>query len=215
MAKLRTDHGPWEGYQVQKQKPIAFQTTAHTLSLLLGALGNGPENMQRYLAENQLEQKVARAFYPGAGIDFLSAGINRLTWSADGGKTELLPDPEVLTLRCESKSVAGLVLKLPENQPANISGNELILHYTSDQAVPEVRIKIPRGTAPGPGVIPNEIITRFKVTDAAGEVLRIPLPTHPALTDIRSLEVNMIRSADALPVTLKINQLGTAPHPTE
>jgi len=51
---LFTEHGPWEGYKVSRQEPIKFQTTAHTLSLILGFVGKGHENMKRYLVENGL-----------------------------------------------------------------------------------------------------------------------------------------------------------------
>ena len=49
VSELLTDHGPWEGFNVASQKPISVQTSAHTLSLILGLLGTGPENMRRYL----------------------------------------------------------------------------------------------------------------------------------------------------------------------
>ena len=47
ISTLLTDHGPWEGYNVARSDPIRFQTTAHTLSLILGLIGTGPANMWR------------------------------------------------------------------------------------------------------------------------------------------------------------------------
>src|SRR5271166_6230942 len=41
MAKLLTEHGPWEGLKGSNQEVIRFQTTAHTLALILGLLGTG------------------------------------------------------------------------------------------------------------------------------------------------------------------------------
>jgi hypothetical protein len=51
---LLTDHGPWEGYKVGRNEPIRFQTTAHTLSLILGLIGREQGNMKRYLADKGL-----------------------------------------------------------------------------------------------------------------------------------------------------------------
>ena len=49
VSKLFTDHGPWEGFNTTTQEVIRFQTTAHTLSLILGMLGTGSDHMTRYL----------------------------------------------------------------------------------------------------------------------------------------------------------------------
>ena len=60
VSTLLTDHGPWEGYNVSKREPIAFQTTAHTLALILGILGTGSDHMLRYLDANGLGGRTRR-----------------------------------------------------------------------------------------------------------------------------------------------------------
>jgi len=54
ISKLLTDHGPWEGYNISSSQVIKFQTTAHTLSLVLGFIGTGSEHMKRYLDSKKL-----------------------------------------------------------------------------------------------------------------------------------------------------------------
>jgi hypothetical protein len=54
ISALFTDHGPWEGFNVTKKEPVRFQTTSHTLSLILGLTGTAPENMKRYLESRKL-----------------------------------------------------------------------------------------------------------------------------------------------------------------
>ena len=49
ISTLLTDHGPWEGYNGARQEIILFQTTAHTLSLILGLLGTASDHMKTYL----------------------------------------------------------------------------------------------------------------------------------------------------------------------
>ena len=58
VSGLFTDHGPWEGFNVTRQEPIRFQTTAHTLSLALGLLGTGSEQMARYLESKGLTARL-------------------------------------------------------------------------------------------------------------------------------------------------------------
>jgi hypothetical protein len=68
IGTLLTDHGPWEGYKVTTGTPIRFQTCAHTLSLILGFVGAGDENMVRYLITHDLMDELhalGSPFAPG------------------------------------------------------------------------------------------------------------------------------------------------------
>ena len=62
---LFTKHGPWEGYKTSKGEPIEFQTSAHTLSLILGLVGTGHENMKRYLKSKCLYDDLFDLKYSG------------------------------------------------------------------------------------------------------------------------------------------------------
>ena len=62
---LFTEHGPWEGYKTGSREPIKFQTTAHVLSLILGLVGGGQENMKRYLTEHDMLEDLFALKYSG------------------------------------------------------------------------------------------------------------------------------------------------------
>ena len=62
MSKLLTDHGPWEGFKGSNQEVIRFQTTAHTLALVLGLLGTGSDHMKAYLESKGLWLQAGRDF---------------------------------------------------------------------------------------------------------------------------------------------------------
>ncbi len=54
ISGLFTGHGPWEGWNTSTMEVIPYQTTAHTLSLILGGLNTAQENMRLYLQERRL-----------------------------------------------------------------------------------------------------------------------------------------------------------------
>ena len=58
IGQLLTNHGPWEGYKTTSNTPIRFQTTAHTLSLILGFVGTADANMARYLTTHGMMDDV-------------------------------------------------------------------------------------------------------------------------------------------------------------
>ncbi|MBM4152093.1 MAG: hypothetical protein FJ220_01040, partial [Kiritimatiellaceae bacterium] len=87
---LMTDHGPWEGYSTATQKPIQFQTTAHTLALLLGGIGSAEENMQRYLTWQGTVSLSKVQGGESVAFDFLSDRAKWISWSPSGDSLELL-----------------------------------------------------------------------------------------------------------------------------
>src|SRR4051794_11723574 len=83
VSGLLTDHGPWEGFNVTKQEVIRFQTTTHTLSLILGLLRTAPDHMRRYLDSQGLGGRLAELFAPGEGADLLADGSQVFAWDQD------------------------------------------------------------------------------------------------------------------------------------
>src|SRR5205823_2239461 len=73
VSGLLTEHGPWEGFNVTRREPIRFQTTAHTLALALGILGNASAHMTRYLESRGLTDRLAEVFRVGPGTDLMAA----------------------------------------------------------------------------------------------------------------------------------------------
>src|SRR5262249_37755132 len=66
ISSLLTEHGPWEGYNISKREVVPFETTAHTLSLILGLLGTGSANMSRYAERAGLTGRLEEAFKPAS-----------------------------------------------------------------------------------------------------------------------------------------------------
>jgi hypothetical protein len=211
ISTLLTDHGPWEGYKTDEKRPIEFQTTAHTLSLLLGAMGNGPGNMKRYLEAQNLTGALEKLFQPGLPFDFLQPGIELSTWAGDGASVRVTRNGQKVTVHSESAGLGGVIFKLPVGTSTSLSGGLLELHYTCDRTVKRVTIKLPRSEAAGPDVISNEILTRFVKTGDAGETFSIPLPTSPALHGMKTVEVNFEADADTVPLTLNLTQFSYKP----
>ena len=62
VSTLLTEHGPWEGLKGTRQEVIRFQTTAHTLALILGLLGTGSDHMKTYLDSKGLGARLDQVF---------------------------------------------------------------------------------------------------------------------------------------------------------
>src|SRR5262249_20432136 len=84
VSRLLTDHGPWEGFNVSKQEVIRFQTATHTLSLALGILGTGSDQMARYLDSRGFGSRRAEVFRPGEEVDLLADGAQVFAWAPKG-----------------------------------------------------------------------------------------------------------------------------------
>ena len=99
ISKLFTDHGPWEGWNTSRNEIIPYQTTVHTLSLILGGIGSAHENMHRYLENRNLWGALEKLYEPGDRVNLLTAG-NRFV--APGDRTISLSNGS-LVLRYRSQ----------------------------------------------------------------------------------------------------------------
>jgi hypothetical protein len=99
ISRLFTDHGPWEGWNASKNEIIPYQTTVHTLSLILGGINSAQENMRRYLEHRNLSGALEKLYEPGDRVDLLSA-VNRFV--APGDRTISLSNGR-LVLRYRSQ----------------------------------------------------------------------------------------------------------------
>jgi hypothetical protein len=82
ISGLFTDHGPWEGWNTAGNQIIPYQTTVHTLSLILGGIGSAQENMQRYLEHRNLSGALEKLYEPGDKVNLLATG-NRFVAPGD------------------------------------------------------------------------------------------------------------------------------------
>ena len=82
ISSLFTDHGPWEGWNMATDEVIPFQTTVHTLSLILGGINTAHANMRRYLDAMNLSGQLEALYAPGQRIDFLADENRIVPWTA-------------------------------------------------------------------------------------------------------------------------------------
>lgn len=74
ISGLLTEHGPWEGWDTSKNQIIPYQTTVHTLSLILGGIGSAQANMRRYLEHRNLSGALEKLYEPGNSINLQATG---------------------------------------------------------------------------------------------------------------------------------------------
>jgi hypothetical protein len=74
ISGLLTPHGPWEGWNTSRNEIIPYQTTVHTLSLILGGIGSAQENMHRYLEHRNLSGSLEKLYEAGDRVNLLAAG---------------------------------------------------------------------------------------------------------------------------------------------
>ena len=83
ISGLFTSHGPWEGWDTATNRVIPYQTTAHTLSLILGGLSTAQENMHRYLREHRLLGELDALYRPGDRSNLLAPENQVRAWTSD------------------------------------------------------------------------------------------------------------------------------------
>ena len=116
VSGLFTSHGPWEGWDTSKNKIIPYQTTVHTLSLILGGIGSAQENMRRYLEHRDLSGALEKLYEPGDRVNLMASG-NRFI--VPGGRTISLSNGTlVLRYRSEGQGVdARISFKRAKDDP--------------------------------------------------------------------------------------------------
>ena len=206
ISTLLTPHGPWEGYNTSHRDAIRFQTTAHTLSLILGILGTGSANMARYADHAGFAHRLAAEFRPGDGADLLADGVQSFAWGNKGATVKSDREGRALRVKGERAQEIGVAFVASTN--VNASGNRLTIRYRSTGTVDPlvVALKPAPGTS-APGMIPIEIFTRLEATGEKDNVITIPLPATPGLSAIKEV-VFTHKQADAGLIDFTITRLG-------
>ena len=211
ISKLITDHGPWEGYNTTQKGPIAIQTTAHTLSLVLGLIGRGSDDMARYLESKGLADRLDPYFEVGPGVDLL-AHSPAFAWTAKGSTLASGKEGSSFHVKGDQLGQFGVAFVPEDPRGVNLSGGLLTLRYRSSQALEPVSIELKPVKPPtnDSGLIPRAITARFAATgDGEGEI-RVPLPSTPGLGSIKEVVIFHERAAKG-PVDLTITHLSVAP----
>jgi len=204
ISSLLTDHGPWEGFNVTKGEVIRFQTTAHTLSLILGILATGPENMSRYANHAGIAGRLDAYFPPGERADFLADGVQVYAWSDREGGVRSSREDGALRLRGESVARLGVAFVPIRKEGASLSGGHLSLRYRLSGAMGPVLIALKAGNEPASGLIPKEIVARLEDTGGREGEVRVPLPASVGLMNLKEVVLTHETGAGPRPIDLTI-----------
>ncbi len=197
VSTLLTDHGPWEGYNVARREPIKFQTTAHTLALILGLIGQGSANMHRYLESNGLSTKLAGFFEAGPGADLL-ASSPAFAWTSKDATLASGKEGAAFHVKGDQLPLFGIAWVPDAPEGVNLSGGMLTLRYKSAQALDPVTIELKPVKDPSmddSGLISRAITVRIEATGSGEKEVRVPLPATPGLAHIKEVVLYHERSA--------------------
>ncbi len=215
ISTLLTDHGPWEGYNVARREPIRFQTTAHTLSLILGLIGTGPANMRRYAEHAGLADRLEAQFRPGAAADLLGVDTRVFAWANKDGQIRSGREGNAFHVEGDRINLLGIAFVPKDKEGVNLSGGVLRVGYRSRQPIEPVTIALkPVGVAPDSGLIPKEIATRFADTGGREEEIVVTLPATVGLSRIKEVVISYEKAGDSRAIDLAVTRVGFAPIPS-
>jgi hypothetical protein len=206
ISGLFTSHGPWEGWNISRNEIIPYQTTVHTLSLILGGIGSAQENMHRYLQQRNLSGPLEKLYEPGDRVNLLGAGNRIIPWASDQSRVEFTRKREFCSFASHLAGTGGMTFVVPEDRTVSLSNGRLVLRYRSEGQVADAHISFKRAKddpLPAPA-IPAEIFIRFKHTNEKEEEMEIVLPATPILSGIKEISLAFGRSGKQPPVDLSI-----------
>jgi hypothetical protein len=211
IASLFTDHGPWEGYKTSTQSPIQFQTTAHTLALVLGLVGTGDENMARYLESKGLTARLAELHKPGPAANLLSADFNVFAWGGPEDALKSSRDKDGFSVRGDGVRDVHVAMVAPNAEGINISGCTLQIRYRSAHKIDGAVVTLSRPKDRPQPAMPNEVFLRFDGTGTYIGTIEIPLPATPGLREVKELVIRLAEPGQSIKVDLTLTEVKVAP----
>jgi hypothetical protein len=209
---LLTEHGPWEGLRGGGHEVIRFQTTAHTLALILGLLGTGSDHMKAYLDSKRLSARVDEVFKTGEDADLLAESTRVFAWNDRASPIRSKRDAAGFHVHADRLRNAGIAFVSSRTQGANLSGGLLTLRYRSSVPMSQVIITLkPSSGPPAAGLIPSEIFSRFEDTAGRDREITIPLPATPGLAQIKEVVMTFGPESQGQPIDLAISGLKVSP----
>ncbi|MGO9587907.1 MAG: hypothetical protein ACLP2Y_17140 [Limisphaerales bacterium] len=215
ISRLFTKHGPWEGFDTKRRTAIKYQTTAHTLALILGGIGSAPDNMQRYLEFKGLYGNLLAWYAPGNAVDFLSPETQIIPWTSDGSPIHLSRDGNSFRIEDRPLRNGRVTLTAPQASGVNLSGGELLIQYRASAPVEHAVItltKVQGGLFVEPQ-FPNQIFVRFNATESGVGEIHVPLPATPGLARTKELVLALGKDNEAVEADLTITALKFVPYP--
>ena len=213
ISGLFTAHGPWEGWNTATGRVIPFQTTAHTLSLILGGINSAQENMARYLKDKRLVGPLEALYKPGEPANLLAAEGQVVPWTSDRHPFEFSREAGVCRFASDLDGRGGLAFIAPEGRTLNLSNGRLVMRYRSATAVKEavVTFKRDQDDPLPPPSLPIELFVRIEQTPEGA--IEIVLPPTPALSGIKEVSLVFGTAGARVPVDLSISAFEFIPFP--
>jgi len=213
ISRLFTKHGPWEGFDTKRRTAIKYQTTAHTLALILGGIGSAPDNMRRYLEFNGLHDNLLAWYAPGNAVDFLSQETQIVPWTSDGSPIHFSRSGSSFHIEDRPLRNGRVTLTVPQAEGVNLGDGELLIHYRASAPIEHAVITLTRAKG-GPYAepqFPNQIFVRFSATESGEEEIHVPLPATPGLARTKGLVLVLGKDNEAAVADLTITALRFVP----
>ena len=203
ISGLFTPHGPWEGWKLAEGRVIPYQTTVHTLALILGGIGTAQENMRRYLEEQGLLGRLEALYAPGDRINLLAREIEVVPWTSDQSPVAFSRGDGTCRFSPRLNGMGGVAFIVPPGQTVDLSNGRLVLRYRSDTTATDATISFKRAKDDPlpPPAIPVEVFTRLR---QGMDQVEIVLPATPALTGIQEVALTFGRNGQEIPVDISV-----------
>jgi hypothetical protein len=214
VSRTFSDHGPWEGYNISRREVIPFQTTAHTLALVLGLLRTGSEHMARYLDSRGQAARLAAVFPSAepAPLDLLSGATDALAWTDKESRHQSRREQTAFHVQSDGVHFLGIALVAQGPHGLNLSGSRLRVRYRSTEAIEPVTIALkPVSNPQAVGLIAKEIFTRFAATPQQEAEIEVALPAMPGLTQVKEVVFSHERGARGQAIDLTITRVECLP----
>jgi hypothetical protein len=211
ISGLLTDHGPWEGWDTATETVIRYQTTAHTLSLILGGINSAQDNMRRYLDEHRLMGSLAALYAPGDRVNLLAAENEIRAWTSDQSRFEVSRARSACHFASSLGASAGMRFILPEKRAVSLSNGRLSIRLRSTTPVKDVVISFKRAKddpLQSP-TIPVEIFAHLRQTP--DNAIDIVLPATPALHGIQEIALTFPPQEQTTPLDISITTFDFIP----
>ena len=198
-------------------RAIQYQTTSHTLALILGAIGSAPDNLRRYLEFKGLHDGLLAWYAPGDAVDFLAKETQIIPWTRDGSPITFSRGTNSIHIAGRPLQTGAVTLNVSAAEGVSLANGELLIRYRASTPVEHTVItlnKVPGGPYAAPQ-FPNQILVRFNATKNGEGEIHIPLPATPGLKRTKGLVITFGNDAKPVTVDLTFTALNFVPDPAK
>ncbi len=199
--RLFTEHGPWEGFNTTKKSIIKFQTTAHTLSLILGLIDTGNENMMSYLKMRKLQDKMYRNTANRESVNYLKCNI--FGWNGNGGKISVANEDGKCVVRGEN--IGDAYLAVVSEKAVDLRGGKLCIRYKAGRSLEGCILQFKSSAGEDMDKLNNNAVINFYADDKPHD-LEIPIPPVPGMSDVKELVFMLVDKESRAKVDLTIEK---------